>query len=85
MTKLWTFSARAGRKKRSVKDFIASSANSSPAKDRAGLSLQAVKALVLGEKEDKLAIEFSKDEKVGLLINSLFDPGIWMLGGLLII
>ncbi|KAF7831352.1 rab3 GTPase-activating protein catalytic subunit [Senna tora] len=61
------------RKTRSLRDFMASPA-SSPARDRAGLSLSAMKALVLGEKQDKLAIEFSKDEKVGFLINSLFDP-----------
>ncbi|XP_054798208.1 uncharacterized protein LOC129303138 [Prosopis cineraria] len=63
-----------GRRTRSVKDFTASSANSSPAGDKGGLSLQAMKALVLGEKDEKLAIDFIKDEKIGFLINSLFDP-----------
>ncbi|XP_028754222.1 rab3 GTPase-activating protein catalytic subunit isoform X2 [Neltuma alba] len=62
-----------GRRSRSVKDFTVSSANSSPAGDKGGLSLQVVKALVLGEKEDKLPADFSKDEKIGFLINSLFD------------
>ncbi|KAI9108493.1 hypothetical protein K1719_020377 [Acacia pycnantha] len=63
-----------GRRARSVKDFTASSANSSPAGDKGGLSLQAVKALVLGGKEDKVPLDFTKDEKFGFLINSLFDP-----------
>ncbi|KAJ1441341.1 Rab3 GTPase-activating protein catalytic subunit [Sesbania bispinosa] len=64
----------AGRKTNSMKDFVASSGGSSPARERAGLSLSAVKALVLREKEDKLTSEFSSDEKVVYLINSLFDP-----------
>ncbi|XP_061342250.1 uncharacterized protein LOC133288494 isoform X2 [Gastrolobium bilobum] len=64
----------AGSKNKSMKDFIASSGGSSPARERAGLSLSAVKALVLREKEDKLSSEFSSDEKVVNLINSLFDP-----------
>ncbi|OIW13426.1 hypothetical protein TanjilG_33075 [Lupinus angustifolius] len=64
----------AGRKTNSMKDFAASSEGSSPAKERAGLTLSAMKALVLREKEDNLTSEFSSNEKVGLLINSLFDP-----------
>ncbi|KAK7316777.1 hypothetical protein RJT34_00493 [Clitoria ternatea] len=64
----------AGSKTNSMKDFVASSGGSSPARERAGLSLSAVKALVLREKEDKLTSEFSSDEKVVNLINSLFDP-----------
>ena len=67
---------RAGRKTNSMKDFVASSRASSPARERAGLSLSSVKALVMREKEDKLSSEFSSDEKVVHLINSLFDPGI---------
>jgi len=65
-----------------MKDVIASSGGSSPAKERGGLSLSAVKALVLREKEDKLTSEFSSNEKVVHLINSLFDPGMCILGGL---
>lgn len=76
---------RAGRKTNSMKDFIASSGGSSPARERAGLSLSSVKALVLREKEDKLTPQFSSDDKVVYLINSLFDPGIWSLGGLLML
>lgn len=64
----------AGSKTKSMKDVIASSGGSSPAKERGGLSLSAVKALVLREKEDKLTSEFSSNEKVVHLINSLFDP-----------
>ncbi|XP_027333967.1 rab3 GTPase-activating protein catalytic subunit-like isoform X3 [Abrus precatorius] len=64
----------AGSKTKSMKDFLASSAGSSPAKERAGLSLSAVRALVLREKADKLTSEFSSDERVVHLINTLFDP-----------
>ncbi|CAJ1971417.1 unnamed protein product [Sphenostylis stenocarpa] len=63
----------AGSKVKSIKDFIASSGGSSPAKERAGLSLSSVKALVLRDK-DKLTSEFTSNEKVVQLINSLFDP-----------
>ncbi|KAK2431691.1 hypothetical protein P8452_44818 [Trifolium repens] len=63
----------AGSKTKSMKDFISSSGSPSPARER-GLSLSAVKALVLREKEDKLTSEFSRDEKVVLLINALFNP-----------
>ncbi|KAK7387099.1 hypothetical protein VNO78_27609 [Psophocarpus tetragonolobus] len=63
----------AGTKTNSMKDFIASSRGSSPATERAGLSLSSVKALVLREKEDKISSEFSSDEKVVCLIKSLFD------------
>ncbi|MCI00052.1 rab3 GTPase-activating protein catalytic subunit-like, partial [Trifolium medium] len=64
----------AGSKTKSMKDFISSQGSPSHARDRVGLSLSAVKALVLREKEDKLTSEFSRDEKVVLLINALFDP-----------
>ncbi|XP_027342313.1 rab3 GTPase-activating protein catalytic subunit-like [Abrus precatorius] len=63
----------AGRKTNSMKDFVASSGSSSPARERVSLSLSAVKALVLREKEEKLTSEFSSNEKVVYLINSLFD------------
>ncbi|KAK7333479.1 hypothetical protein VNO80_30253 [Phaseolus coccineus] len=64
----------AGRGTNSMKDFVASSRGSSPARERSGLSLSSMKALVLREKEGKLTSEFSSDEKVLYLINSLFDP-----------
>ncbi|CAL5190651.1 unnamed protein product [Lathyrus oleraceus] len=69
-----SIAVEAGTKAKSMKDFIASSGSSSPARERVGLSLSAVKALVLREKEDKLTSEFSSDEKVVHLVNSLFDP-----------
>ncbi|BAT80698.1 hypothetical protein VIGAN_03029600 [Vigna angularis var. angularis] len=64
----------AGSKVKSMKEFIASSGGSSPAKERAGLSLSAVKALVLREKEDGQISDFTSNEKVVQLISSLFDP-----------
>ena len=77
--------SRAGRKTKSMKDFIAFSGSSSPVRERAGLSLSAMKALVLPEKEDKLTSEFCNDEKVMYQINSLFDPGMHILGGFFMI
>lgn len=63
----------AGKKSKSLKDFLASSGGSSPARERGGLSLSAVKSLVLRDKEDKLTSEFASNEKVLSLIQSLFD------------
>ncbi|XP_015899832.2 uncharacterized protein LOC107433094 [Ziziphus jujuba] len=63
----------AGKKSKSMKDFLTSPRGSSPIRERASLSLFAMKSLVLGDKEDKLASEFSKDEKVLSLIRALFD------------
>lgn len=68
-------SSRAGKKSKSLKDFLASSGGSSPARERGGLSLSAVKSLVLRDKEDKLTSEFATNEKVLSLIQSLFDTG----------
>lgn len=68
-----------------MKDFIASSGGSSPIIEKAGISLSAVKALVLREKDDKLSSEFSSNERVVYLINSIVDPGNWILGNLLMI
>ncbi|KAL9328207.1 hypothetical protein ACSQ67_003210 [Phaseolus vulgaris] len=67
-------SLRVGSKVKSMKEFIDSPGGSSLAKERACLSLSAVKALVLREKEDNLISEFSSNEKVVRLIGSLFDP-----------
>ncbi|KAL2316740.1 hypothetical protein Fmac_030616 [Flemingia macrophylla] len=64
----------AGSKAKSMKELIASLGGSSPAKERAGLSLSAVKALVIREKEEKVTFEFVDNEKVVHLINTLFDP-----------
>ncbi|KAM3744198.1 hypothetical protein ACB098_06G034200 [Castanea mollissima] len=63
----------AGKKLKSLKDCLASSASSSPVRERAGLSLSAVKSLVLREKEEKLTFDYGDNEKVLSLINSLFD------------
>ncbi|XP_062169970.1 uncharacterized protein LOC133875757 isoform X1 [Alnus glutinosa] len=62
----------AGKKFKSLKDCLASSGGSSPVRERAGLSLSAVKSLVLREK-DKITLAFGDNEKVVSLINSLFD------------
>ncbi|KAF3955781.1 hypothetical protein CMV_019037 [Castanea mollissima] len=63
----------AGKKLKSLKDCLASSASSSPVRERAGLCLSAVKSLVLREKEEKLTFDYGDNEKVLSLINSLFD------------
>ena len=65
---------RAGKKSKSMKEFLTSSGGSSPVRER-GLSLSAVKSLVLRDKEDKLTSEFGTNEKVLYLIHSLFDAG----------
>ncbi|KAM1857337.1 hypothetical protein ACFX14_007454 [Malus domestica] len=62
----------AGKKSKSLKDFLASSGSSSPVRERAGLSLSAVKSLVLREKDEKPS-DFCDNEKVLALIRSLFD------------
>ena len=53
---------RAGKNFKSLKDLLASSGNSSPIRERAGLSFSTVKSLVLRDKEDKLASGFGDDE-----------------------
>lgn len=68
-------SYRAGKKSKSMKDFLASSGGSSPARERGGLSLSVVKSLVLRDKEDKLTSEFGSNDKVLSLIRSLFNAG----------
>ncbi|CAN8248290.1 unnamed protein product [Cochlearia groenlandica] len=62
-----------GKKTKTVKDFVASSGSSSPVRERGGLSLSAVKSLVLGEKEDKLGFDSGDEEKLVSLINALFN------------
>ncbi|KFK27109.1 hypothetical protein AALP_AA8G335500 [Arabis alpina] len=63
----------AGKKSKTVKDFVASSGSSSPVRERGALSLSAVKLLVLGEKEDKLGFDSGDEEKLVSLVNSLFN------------
>ncbi|PKI77540.1 hypothetical protein CRG98_002146 [Punica granatum] len=65
-----------GTKQNSMKDFLLSSRDSSPIKERAGLSLSAVRSLVLREKEDKDKSDFGDDEEVLSLIKALFDADI---------
>ncbi|KAM6553862.1 hypothetical protein CsatB_014624 [Cannabis sativa] len=62
-----------GKKSNSMKDFLAISGGSSPVRERSGLSLSAVKSLVLREKEDNLTSEFCNNEKVLSLIELLFS------------
>jgi Rab3 GTPase-activating protein catalytic subunit len=62
-----------------VKDFVASSGSSSPVRERGGLSLSAVKSLVLGEKEDKLGFDSGDEDKLVSLINALFNVGRFAL------
>lgn len=58
---------------------ISSNDSSSPVKERSGLSLSAMKSFVVGEKEDKFASEFGRDEKVMSFIDSLLDPGKFLI------
>ncbi|GKV39569.1 hypothetical protein SLEP1_g47327 [Rubroshorea leprosula] len=62
-----------GKKFKSMKDLLASSRESSPIRDRTGLSLSAVKSLVLRDKEGKITSSFADDERVLALIRSLFN------------
>ncbi|KAK9080668.1 hypothetical protein SSX86_000426 [Deinandra increscens subsp. villosa] len=56
---------------RSMRDLLVSSRDSSPVREKTGLNFSAVKSLVLRDKEEKIDMEFSADEKVVSLINSL--------------
>uniref|UniRef100_A0A2P2LEQ9 Rab3GAP catalytic subunit conserved domain-containing protein n=1 Tax=Rhizophora mucronata TaxID=61149 RepID=A0A2P2LEQ9_RHIMU len=60
-----------GRKCKSMKDLLASTGGSSPIRERTSLSL--VKSLVIRDKEGKFTSELGDDEKVFLLLHSLFD------------
>ncbi|XP_043692439.1 rab3 GTPase-activating protein catalytic subunit isoform X2 [Telopea speciosissima] len=62
----------AGKKFKSMKDLLASARDSSPVKERAGLSFSAVKSLVLREKDEKLTSQFVDDEILSL-IHFLFN------------
>lgn len=74
---------RTGKRAKTVKDFVASSGSSSPVRERGGLSLSAVKSLVLGEKEDKLGFDAGDEEKLVSLINALFNVGKFALDGVI--
>ncbi|XP_021755725.1 uncharacterized protein LOC110720935 [Chenopodium quinoa] len=56
---------------RSVKDFLTSSASSSPVRERASMGISAVKSMLRG-KEEKFTSEFSDDE-AWALIQSILD------------
>ncbi|GAA0148544.1 GTPase-activating protein [Lithospermum erythrorhizon] len=62
-----------GKSYKSIKDLMGSSRDSSPVRERASLSLSAMKSLVLREKQDELALEFGNNKKVSAVINSLLD------------
>ncbi|XP_076954586.1 uncharacterized protein LOC143629113 [Bidens hawaiensis] len=59
---------------KSMKDLMILARDYSPAKEKSGLSLSAVKSFVVGEKEDKFAAEFGRYEKVMSFMHSLTDP-----------
>ncbi|XP_017253407.1 uncharacterized protein LOC108223595 [Daucus carota subsp. sativus] len=63
----------AGKNYKTIKDLMACSTSSSPVRERASLSFLAMKSLVLREKEEKFASEFSADTKALSLINMLVD------------
>ncbi|XP_011650510.1 rab3 GTPase-activating protein catalytic subunit isoform X2 [Cucumis sativus] len=65
----------AGKKSKSMKSLLASSGDSSPAREKSGLSLSSVRALMLREREEKSSTEFRHDERIQSLICSLFDAG----------
>ncbi|XP_038905830.1 uncharacterized protein LOC120091781 [Benincasa hispida] len=62
----------AGKKSKSMKSLVASSGDSSP-REKSGLSLSSVRALMLREKEEKSSTAFRHDERIQSLICSLFD------------
>ncbi|TYJ96562.1 rab3 GTPase-activating protein catalytic subunit isoform X2 [Cucumis melo var. makuwa] len=69
----------AAKKSKSMKSLLASSGDSSPAREKSGLSLSSVRALMLREKEEKSSTEFHHDERIQSLICSLFDAeGIFL-------
>uniref|UniRef100_A0A7C9EZT1 Uncharacterized protein n=1 Tax=Opuntia streptacantha TaxID=393608 RepID=A0A7C9EZT1_OPUST len=61
-----------GKNYQSVKDFLTSTTSSSPVRERASLSISAVKSLVLRGKEEKIASQFSVDE-VWSFIQAILD------------
>ncbi|KAI3851273.1 hypothetical protein MKX03_002261 [Papaver bracteatum] len=62
-----------GKKLKTMKDFLASTRDSSPVRERSGLSFSAMKSLVLRDKEDKSTSEFGDDDEVVSFIKALFD------------
>ncbi|GMH14423.1 hypothetical protein Nepgr_016264 [Nepenthes gracilis] len=64
-----------GKNCRSIKDLLASSRSSSPVRERASLSLSAVKSLMLREKE-KLTSELGDDEVLSFIQSILVAEGL---------
>ncbi|CAO2833578.1 unnamed protein product [Amaranthus hypochondriacus] len=64
---------------KSVKDFLTSSASSSPVRERASLGISAVKSLVLRGKEEKVSSELCDDE-AWAFIQSILDAEGLTLG-----
>lgn len=60
---------------KSMRDLLMSSRDTSPVREKAGLNFSTVKSLVLRDKEDKFDMEFSADDRVVSLINSLLGSG----------
>lgn len=59
--------------------------DSSPVKERSGLSLSAMKSFVVGEKENKFDAEFGRNEKVMSFIHSLTEPGTYLYVNLIVV
>ncbi|KAK9155674.1 hypothetical protein Sjap_003154 [Stephania japonica] len=62
-----------GKKHKSMKDFLASSRDSSPIRERGGLSFSVMKSIVLREKEEKSTTDFSDNDEILQLVQLLFD------------
>ncbi|KAK9133348.1 hypothetical protein Scep_012876 [Stephania cephalantha] len=62
-----------GKKHKSMNDFLASSRDSSPLRERGGLSFSVMKSIVLREKEEKPTSDFSDNDEILQLVQLLFD------------
>ncbi|KAJ0983032.1 hypothetical protein J5N97_011287 [Dioscorea zingiberensis] len=60
----------------SMKDVSSSVGHPSPVREKTGLSFSTVKALVLGEKDDKLSLDSCRDDESHSLIPLLFGSGL---------
>lgn len=65
-----------GRNFKSIKDLLSSSRSSSPVRERASLSLSAVKSLMLREKEHKFPSQFGDDEILSFIQSVLDAEGL---------
>ncbi|KAK4771143.1 hypothetical protein SAY87_031675 [Trapa incisa] len=64
-----------GKKFSSMKDLLASSTSSSPIRDRAERSISAMKLLMLGGKDERIASDLGVDDNFTVLMQLLFDSG----------